>query len=68
MSDLEVKVAVLEERLSNMEDDLHEVTKKVNEMHAILLQAKGVRWVIITAAALAGFLASYMPKFFPFVK
>ena len=30
---------------------------KVDEMHAILLQARGVRWAIIALAGLVGFLA-----------
>lgn len=29
---------------------------KVDEMHAVLMQAKGVRWAVITFAALVGFL------------
>jgi hypothetical protein len=37
--------------LSEKLDDTH---KKVEEMHAILLQAKGARWVIVGMAGVAG--------------
>ena len=33
------------------------MSAKVDEMHAILLQARGVRWAIIALAGLVGFLA-----------
>ena len=32
------------------------IAAKVDEMHAILLQARGVRWAIIAVAGLVGFL------------
>jgi hypothetical protein len=33
------------------------MSHKVDEMHAILLQARGVRWAVITVSGLVGFLA-----------
>ena len=32
------------------------MSAKVDEMHAILLQAKGVRWAVIAVSGLVGFL------------
>ena len=64
----EARVAVLEERVRNMEADLHRMSGKVDEMHSVLMQAKGARWAIIAVASLAGFLAGIFPKLFPLVK
>ncbi len=40
-------------------DDTH---KKVEEMHAILLQAKGARWVIVGLAGTAGLASTLLAK------
>jgi hypothetical protein len=39
-----------------MEEELDRMAAKVDEMHAILLQARGVRWAIIAVSGLVGFL------------
>jgi hypothetical protein len=39
-----------------MEAELGKMSMKVDEMHAILLQARGVRWAIIAVSGLVGFL------------
>jgi hypothetical protein len=50
------RLAVLEQ-VSHMEAELGRMSAKVDEMHTILLQARGVRWAIIAVAGLVGFLA-----------
>jgi hypothetical protein len=40
-----------------MEEELDRMAAKVDEMHAILLQARGVRWAVIAISGLVGFLA-----------
>jgi hypothetical protein len=40
-----------------MEAELGRMSAKVDEIHAILMQAKGVRWAVITVSGLVGFLA-----------
>ena len=52
-----VRLAVLEQKVSHMEEELDRMSAKVDEMHAILLQARGVRWAIIAVSGLVGFLA-----------
>ena len=47
------RLAIVEEKVSHMEQELD----KVDEMHAILLQAKGVRWAVIAVSGVVGFLA-----------
>jgi hypothetical protein len=39
-----------------MEERLEKMSAKVDEMHAILLQARGVRWAVIAVSGLVGFL------------
>jgi hypothetical protein len=51
------RLAILEQRVSHMEAELARMSAKVDEMHAILLQARGVRWAVITVSGLVGFLA-----------
>ena len=51
------RLAILEQKVSHMEEELDRMAAKVDEMHAILLQARGVRWAIIALAGLVGFLA-----------
>ena len=49
-------------RLPQKLDDTH---KKVEEMHAILLQAKGARWVIVGLAGVAGLASGLVAKLMP---
>jgi hypothetical protein len=50
------RLAMLEQKVSHMEAELGKMSTKVDEMHAILLQARGVRWAIIAVSGLVGFL------------
>lgn len=58
----------LENEVEHITHQLGDVQKKVNAMHDLLMQAKGMRWLIIGMAATAGFLASFAAKFLPFAK
>jgi hypothetical protein len=51
------RLAILEQKVSHMEAELARMSGKVDEMHAILLKARGVRWAIIAVAGVVGFLA-----------
>ena len=51
------RLAIVEQKVSHMEAELDKVSVKVDEMHAILLQARGVRWAVIAVSGLVGFLA-----------
>jgi hypothetical protein len=50
------RLVILEQKVSHMEEELDKISAKVDEMHAILLQARGVRWAIIAVSGLVGFL------------
>ena len=58
---LEAEVEHINEKLSDMQE-------KVNAMHNLLMQARGMRWLIVTMAAIAGFAASFATKFIPLTK
>jgi hypothetical protein len=51
------RLAILEQKVSHMEAELARMPHKVDEMHAILLQARGVRWAVIAVSGFVGFLA-----------
>lgn len=55
---LEVKVLHLTEKFTNVE-------RKVDEMHGILMQARGARYVIVAAAAMGGFVSAKLAPFLP---
>jgi cell division septal protein FtsQ len=50
------RLAMLEQKVSHMEAELGKMSAKVDEMHVILLQARGVRWAIIAVSGVVGFL------------
>ncbi|MCC6775615.1 MAG: hypothetical protein IT537_03105 [Hyphomicrobiales bacterium] len=52
------RLAVLEQRVQHMEGQVETMATKVDEMHAILLQAKGVRWTVLTVASIVGTLTA----------
>lgn len=58
MPELEERIAVLEIQQKNIETGLAAMAVKVDQMHEVLLQAKGARWAILGVASLAGFIAS----------
>ena len=50
------RLAALEQRVAHVESELARMSPQVNDMHAVLMQAKGVRWAIVAVAGLVGFL------------
>lgn len=58
-------VVRLETKVEHIERQLNDVQNTVNEMHDLLMQAKGLRSMIIVMAAVAGFVASFATKFLP---
>jgi hypothetical protein len=50
------RVAVLEQKVIRVETELARMSAKVDEMHAVLMQAKGVRWAIVAVAGVVGFV------------
>ena len=68
MGELEERIAVLETNHKHAVDKLDNMAKKVDEMHEVLLQAKGARWAILGVASMAGFIAGKFGSFLPYMK
>ncbi len=62
---LRERVAKLEVQMTHLSEKLDDTHKKVEEMHAILLQAKGARWVIVGLAGVAGLASGLVAKLVP---
>ncbi|WP_029581923.1 hypothetical protein [Bradyrhizobium sp. URHD0069] len=62
------RVIRLETEIDHITAKLDDMQKKVNAMHDLLMQARGMRWLIVCMAAMAGFLASFASKYLPFSK
>ena len=50
------RLAVLEQKVTHIEAELTRISAKVDDMHAVLMQARGVRWAVIAVSGLVGFL------------
>lgn len=62
---LRERVAKLEVQMEYLAAKLDDTHQKVEEMHAILLQAKGARWVIVGLAGMAGLASGLLAKLTP---
>ena len=62
---LRERIAKLEVQMAHLSEKLDDTHKKVEEMHAILLQAKGTRWVIVGLAGVAGVALGSVAKLMP---
>ena len=58
------RIAVLETKQEHYEARMEKMSAQVDEMHAVLLQAKGAKWAILGVASLAGFFAGKMAGLF----
>jgi hypothetical protein len=52
------RIARLEAQQEHMEAKIDAMASQVKEMHDLLMQARGARWVLLGAAAITGFAAS----------
>jgi len=66
-TDTRDRVIRLEAEVEQLTKSFAETAHKVNEMHDLLLQAKGARWVIIGAATVGGFIAAKAAAWLPWI-
>ena len=59
------RVAKLEVQMTALNEKLDDTNKRAEEMHAMLLQAKGARWVIVGLAGVAGMASGLVAKSVP---
>ena len=60
------RVIRMEAELDNLERQVSNMSAKIDDMHDIIMQARGARYVIAAAAALAGGVAGFLVKFIPY--
>lgn len=53
----------LETKVEHFERTQASMAAKVDEMHALLQQGRGARWVIVASVAAGGFVAGIVGKF-----
>ncbi len=61
------RLVALEVEVKHLIESQEKMASKVDQMHTLLVQAKGVRWVIIGGAAVAGFIASFATNLAPWL-
>lgn len=59
------RVIRMEAELDNLERQVTNMSSKIDDMHDVLMQARGARYVIAGAAAIAGGVAGFLVKFLP---
>jgi len=67
ISSLKDRIKTLELEFVHMSKSMNDMQEKVDEMHEILLQAKGAKWTIFLLAAVGGFLATKISSLFAFL-
>ena len=58
----------LDTELKQVQRQLGQMSHKVDEMHSLLQQAKGVKWMILAMAAIGGFVSAKLSPFIPWFK
>lgn len=52
------RLIAVEKDIEYVREKQAEIAKKVTDMHDLLMQAKGARWVILAAASVGAFVAT----------
>lgn len=60
------RVMRLEVKVDNLTKAVESRDEKIDEMHDVLMQAKGARYVIVGAAAIGGAVTGFLVKLLPF--
>jgi hypothetical protein len=66
-TDTRDRVIKLESDLKHLTDSVESMSAKVTAMHDLLNQARGARWLILTAAAIGGFVSAKVAAFVPWL-
>jgi hypothetical protein len=66
-TDTRDRVIKLESDLRHLTDSVESMSTKVTAMHDLLQQARGARWLILTAAAIGGFVSAKLAAFVPWL-
>jgi hypothetical protein len=66
-TDTRDRVIKLESDLRHLTDSVDSMSAKVTAMHDLLQQARGARWLILTAAAIGGFVSAKFAALIPWL-
>ena len=58
----------VESNMEHMEKQLTDMQRKVDAMYDLLMQARGMKWLIVAMAAIAGFVSATVAKYVPFLR
>jgi hypothetical protein len=62
-----VKIARLEVQVEHLTTTVDSMATKLDELHAVFLQAKGARWLLVAMAGMGGAIAGFATKWLPFI-
>lgn len=68
IDDTRDRVMRMEAELDNLERQVISMSKKIDDMHDLFMQARGARYVIIGAAAVGGAITGFLVKLIPFTQ
>jgi hypothetical protein len=66
-SDTRDRVIALEADVKHLSAKVDDMADKVTAMHELLVQARGLKWFIVTAAAVGGFLSAKIAALLPWL-
>lgn len=58
----------LEEQYKHLDEKMDSAVEKIDEMHTVLMKAKGARWAVIITASIVGFVLSMLTQSWQFLK
>jgi hypothetical protein len=58
----------LEVQFSHLSKSMEDTHEKVTRMYELLMQAKGMKYLIVIMAAVAGFVSATLAKYIPFMR
>lgn len=67
-TDTRDRVIRLESVVEAQAKTIEDMNAKVTEMHLLLMQAKGAKYVIVGSAAIAGFVAAKLSTILPWLQ
>ena len=62
------RVIRVEAEVDNIQATVSDMSKKVDQMYSIMMQAKGAQWLLFAAVAFIGYFAGLLAKIFPLWK
>ena len=67
MTDTRDRVIALEADVKHLSAKVDDMANKVTAMHELLVQARGLKWFIVTAAAVGGFISAKVAALLPWL-